>query len=1098
MTPQFNFRLISFIRFFSKGTCITVFLTSFLVLFGWMFDITALKDFTISPVTMKANTSISFILISISIWLMQIKHSSRLKRYFEQGSIFTVLLIAFLTLIEYLFHLNIGIDQLLFYEPVTTFDIVFPGRMSPIAASNFFLIGIALVLIEKKDLKYCMLTQILVTIVILTSSLILLGYIYGVKPFSDITSYMRIALHTTISFIILSTAIFSLHPDRGIIAILTGVSPGGRFIRRLLGAMVLILPFLGWLRLLGERKELYNTEFGLSIYVVLSIAIFAFLIWQSAIVLDRKDTERKQIEDQLYEATQRLKFHMGNSPLGVIEWDSDYRITRWNDKAEVIFGWSSKEVLGKRIDELRLVYEEDWNKVRQVMADMLDGSRPSNVNKNHNYRKDGSVIYCEWYNSALLDASGKLVSVLSLILDVTERKRTEKKLQERNRILEALMEYLPEGITIADAPDVHIRMISKYGVQLTGRSRETLEDIPLEVHAEKWELFHPDGITPATPEELPLTRATQKGEVVMDEEWVIRRPDGEKITILCNAGPIKDDNGTITGGVIAWRDITERKRVESELKRHQEQLEELVKERTTELKVINKQLHQKIEERKQAEDVLEKERQFLKTILDTIEVGIVACDSSGILTLFNRATQVFHGLPMEPLLPERWADHYDLYLSDGVTKMEKEQIPLFRALQGEIVQNVEMMIIPKSGAARIMLASGQALVDRYGKKFGAVIAMHDITERKRAEEALRASENKYRLLVENLPQMIFYKDKNLSYISCNENTARHLHIKPDEIVGKTDYDFFPKELADKYRADDKKIMESGKREDIEEVRIKDGKEIILHTVKTPMKGEKGNTVGILGCSLDITEKITLRKEAEQSMHLASLGELAAGVGHEINNPITGVINCAQILFNKSSEKSREKDLASRIIKEGDRIAKIVHSLLSFARPGDRDKKDISSVNEILADTLILTGAQLRKDGIKLKVDMSPKLPKIIANPQLIQQVFLNAINNARYALSQKYPGTHDNKILEILGEEVMLNNCPSIKISFYDRGTGIPASILDKIMNPFFTTKPAGKGTGLGLSISNSIIRDHGGKLVIDSVEGEFTMVSVILPVRMV
>lgn len=944
------------------GGCITVFLMGLLVLFGWMFDIDALKDFTISPVAMMANTAISFILMSIIVWSMQIKHANRWTRYLSQGCIFTVLLIVFLTLIEYLFHLNIGIDQLLFYEPVATFGMVFPGRMSPIAASNFFLIGIALLLIEKKNLKYCLLAQILVTIVILTSSLILLGYIYGVKPFSDITSYMRMALHTTISFIILSTAILSLHPDRGIIAILTGVSPGGRFIRHLLGAMVLILPFLGWLRLLGERKEFYNTEFGLSIHVVLSIAIFAFLIWQSAIVLDRKDTERKQIEEQLYEATQRLKFHMENSPLSVIEWDSDYRITRWNGKAEVIFGWSSKEVLGKRIDELRLVYEEDWDKVRQVMADMLDGSRPSNINKNRNYRKDGSVIHCEWYNSALLDTSGKLVSVLSLVLDVTERKR-----------------------------------------------------------------------------------------------------------------------------------------VESQLKRHQEQLEELVKERTVELKVINEQLQQKIEERKQAEDILEKERQFLKTILDTIEVGIVACDSRGILTLFNRATQVFHGLPMEPLLPERWAEHYDLYLPDGITKMEKEQIPLFRALQGEIVQNVEMMIIPKSGAARIMLASGQALVDRYGKKFGAVIAMHDITERKRVEEALRTSENKYRLLVENLPQMIFYKDKNLSYISCNENTARHLHIKPDEIIGKTDYDFFPKEFADKYRADDKRIMESGKREDIEETFLTDGgKELVLHTVKTPIKDEKGSVVGILSCSLDITEKITLQKEAEQSMHLASLGELAAGVGHEINNPITGVINCAQILFNKSSEESREKDLASRIIKEGDRIAKIVHSLLSFARPSDREKKDISSVNEILSDTLILTGAQLRKDGIKLKVDMSPKLPKIIANPQLIQQVFLNAINNARYALSQKYPGTHDNKILEILGEEVTLNNCPSIKIIFYDHGTGIPAHIRDKVMNPFFTTKPTGKGTGLGLSISNSIIRDHGGKLIIDSVEGEFTMVSVILPVRMV
>lgn len=973
MTPQLNFRLNPFLKSFSKGACITVFLIGLLVLFGWMFDIATLKSFNIDPATtMKANTAISFILVSVSLWCVQMKRANQWTSRIAQGCTYTVLLIGSLTLIEYSTGWDIGIDQLLFQDHGIAIGLSPPGRMSPITASNFFLIGITLVFLNTKNQRYYKLVQVLIFTIILISFPILLGYFYSIKPLYHIAFYIGIAIHTAILFFILCIGILSLYPNRGLMALLTSVSTGGRLARHLLGAAILILPFLGWLRLLGEQKEIYNTEFGLSIQVVFSVVIFVFLIWRSAIALERKDIEYKQTEEQLHEATQRLKFHIENSPLGVIEWDSDYRITRWNDKAEVIFGWNSEEVLGKRIDELHWVYEEDWDKVRQVMGDMMNGSRPSNVSKNRNYRKDGSVIHCEWYNSALLDTSGKLVSVLSLVLDVTERKRTEGMLQERNRILEALMEYVPEGITIADAPDVRIRMISKYGVQLTGRSQKELKGIPAEMHIQQWDILHPDGITPATSEELPLTRATQQGEAVMDEEWVIRRPDGEKITILCNAGPIKDNNGTITGGVIAWRDITERKQMEEEIKnlakfplenlypvlriaqngtllyanpssrflldewncdigqnipdflyrfikdafhsgkikkgveieykdqifsftivpvintgyvnlygiditeqrqaenelrKHHEQLEELVKARTAELKVINEQLQQKIEERKQAEDILEKERQFLKTILDTIEVGIVACDSHGILTLFNRATQEFHGLPVEPLPADRWAEHYDLYLPDGVTKMKKAQIPLFRALQGETVRNAEMMIIPKRGAARMMLASGQALIDRYGKKFGAVIAMYDITERKRAEGALRASENKYRLLVENLPQRIFYKDKNLSYISCNEIAARDLHIKPDEIYGKTDYDFFRKELADKYRADDKRIMESGQKEDGEETFITDGKELILHTVKRPIKDEKGNVIGILSCSLDITEKIILQKEAEQSRHL---------------------------------------------------------------------------------------------------------------------------------------------------------------------------------------------------------------------------------------
>ncbi|GAB63669.1 MAG: PAS domain-containing sensor histidine kinase [Candidatus Jettenia sp.] len=370
----------------------------------------------------------------------------------------------------------------------------------------------------------------------------------------------------------------------------------------------------------------------------------------------------------------------------------------------------------------------------------------------------------------------------------------------------------------------------------------------------------------------------------------------------------------------------------------------------------------------------------------------------------------------------------------------------------------------------------------------------DISDRKRAEEASRISENKYQLLFESLPQRIFYKDKNLIYVSCNENLARDLHISPNEIMGKTDYDLYPKGLANAYREADTSVIESGQTEDTEEEYVKDGKKLIIRTVRTPIKDENGNVLGILGAFLDITEKITLQREAERSRHLAALGELAAGVGHEINNPITGIINCAQILFNKSKEESREKDLARRIIKEGNRIANIVHSLLSFARRDTREKKSVVSIREILYETLILTEAYLRKEGIRIKLDIPHNLPAIAVHPHLIQQVFLNVINNARYALNQKYPEANDNKTLEISGEEVTIDDRPYVKMMFYDQGIGIPARIKDKIMEPFFTTKPTGKGTGLGLNVSHNIISNYRGKITIDSKEGEFTKVTIILP----
>ena len=144
--------------------------------------------------------------------------------------------------------------------------------------------------------------------------------------------------------------------------------------------------------------------------------------------------------------------------------------------------------------------------------------------------------------------------------------------------------------------------------------------------------------------------------------------------------------------------------------------------------------------RHKAESSLEKERAFLKAVLDTIEAGIVVCDANGVLTLFNRAARELHGLPEQAITPEKWAKHYRLFQPDGKTLLEKEMIPLFRALQGEHVQDVEMMIVPRDGPARTVLASARPLPHTDGRNPGAVVAMHDITERKSLEEQLRLSQ----------------------------------------------------------------------------------------------------------------------------------------------------------------------------------------------------------------------------------------------------------------------------------------------------------------------------------------------------------------------
>ncbi|MCK5505650.1 MAG: response regulator [Thermodesulfovibrionia bacterium] len=246
---------------------------------------------------------------------------------------------------------------------------------------------------------------------------------------------------------------------------------------------------------------------------------------------------------------------------------------------------------------------------------------------------------------------------------------------------------------------------------------------------------------------------------------------------------------------------------------------------------------------------------------------------------------------------------------------------------------------------------------------------------------------------------------------------------------------------------------------------------------------------------EIDDRRLAKAEAARASHLAALGELAAGVAHEINNPVNGIINYAQLLINKSKPDSEEQDVACRIIKESERIANIVMKLLSFARDSKEERHSVN-IDEIISTSLALTGTQLSKDGINLKVNIQKKLPRIIAQPQQIVQVFLNVISNSRYAFCQEHKGTNEDKIIRITAKEIAVDDSRYIQIIFHDNGSGIPAGIMDKIINPFFTTKPDGVGTGLGLSISHGIINNHGGKITVESLEGEFTEVVVELPVE--
>ena len=262
---------------------------------------------------------------------------------------------------------------------------------------------------------------------------------------------------------------------------------------------------------------------------------------------------------------------------------------------------------------------------------------------------------------------------------------------------------------------------------------------------------------------------------------------------------------------------------------------------------------------------------------------------------------------------------------------------------------------------------------------------------------------------------------------------------------------------------------------------------------SPVKETDGTVDKILLIARTLNREEIQRVDSIRTAKLAGIGELAAGVAHEVNNPITGIINFAQILLDKYTFDAAGVGIIQKIIKEGDRIATITRNLLSFARAGNGEHEPVNPV-QVIKESLSLVQHLLQKDGITLVTDFSPSASIIIADFRNLQQVILNLISNSRYALNARYLGYDSKKIIEISCCEKQDEGRHFYQIIVKDYGTGLPQSILDRLFEPFFSTKPPGEGTGLGLSISYGIIREHGGRLRVNSILEKYTEMIIELP----
>ncbi|MBW2059363.1 MAG: PAS domain S-box protein [Deltaproteobacteria bacterium] len=279
-------------------------------------------------------------------------------------------------------------------------------------------------------------------------------------------------------------------------------------------------------------------------------------------------------------------------------------------------------------------------------------------------------------------------------------------------------------------------------------------------------------------------------------------------------------------------------------------------------------------------------------------------------------------------------------------------------------------------------------------------------------------------------------------------------------------------------------------------RQKDGSSFDGWCVTTKLLDEDGRVIGHLSVVRDVTEKKQMQLQLIQADKMASLGELAAGVAHEINNPLSGILSNAEFLQEEipADDQERQEEI-QEIVRNSQRIKTIVRDLLNFSRQKGSEEVSVFDVKEVIESALNLTGHHIELDHIKIVKETDGSLPPLRASYNQIEQVLINLLTNARHALNEKYPGRDENKIMTIRSEQALIQGKTFVRIKLTDRGIGIPEKDLDKVCLPFFTTKPHGKGTGLGLSISYNIIQQHGGKMRFESKEGEYTTAIIELPV---
>ena len=704
-------------------------------------------------------------------------------------------------------------------------------------------------------------------------------------------------------------------------------------------------------------------------------------------------------------------------------------------------------------------YEDDQSMMKSGQP--LDREEPT-VNP-----RTGEKRWLQTTKVPLRDKQGAVVGLIGISRDITKMKQVMEALRESQALNHSLLEQLPMGIFRKDREGRFVLVNSEFCRIKDMKAEDFLGKTPMEVAtleaAKQGDMGLATKYAAAGVEHHERIMQTGK-PIELDEEYV--KADGTKLFLHAIKLPVFGPDGKIIGTQGIQFDITERK---------------------------------------QAEEALARERLLLRTLIDNVPDCIYAKDTAGRKTMANPAD--LKNLHCKTEAEAIGKSDFDLFPKEDAERFWADDQ---RVLQGQPVLKREEFFLDEKGQKHWLLTSKVPLCDPNGKITGLVGIGRDITTGKLAEEALAHERSLLRTLIDNLPDCVYAKDTAGRKLLANPADLKNLHCKTEaEAVHKTDFDFFPKDMAEKFWADDQRVIQGQPVIDREEYVLSDaGDKRWLLTSKLPLRDQTGKIIGLVGIGRDITERKhaedALRSSEEKLRQSATqlersnheLQDFAYVASHDLQEPLRKIVVFGERLKDKKIDDlgPEARDYLERMQKAAARMQTLINDLLTFSRVTTK-ARPFTPVNlaEVAAD--VVNDLEGRIEQVKGRVEIVGTLPVIDAEALQMRQLLQNLMGNAL-----KFRRPEEPPVVKVAAEIVSGPGTPPqqlCKLTVSDNGIGFDEKYLDRIFNVFqrLHTRNEYEGTGMGLAITRKIVLYHGGEITAKSTLGQGATFIVTLPV---